>query len=363
VSAKLLAIDERTKSVGLAMARPTDFTCHEVAAIDPTCVLEDATLSLYCLDLAERVGIFVRTPAEVDLGLAPFLFLTQYLSATQLVSVPFDEMHVLGTDRPLHPERLVMVHSTGRCGSTLVSHAFAAADNAMSFAEPDFYYQLHQLRDQEDAEFEPLLKTCTALLCAPRPAGTWAIKFRSLNIELAGPLLRSFPGATTVFLYRRAESWARSFVRAAGVFTPEVPADWDGDILPRVRSLVDGQEVAPFSSFMEGLSWLWSTSMVRAIALRNEGVAMFTARYEEIAARPNDVLTALFHYCGVDVTDEDLDETLALDSQEGTEISRAKAAESRTELTEELRLAFLSSLARWAPGLDPDVVIPGTYGA
>ena len=35
-----------------------------------------------------------------------------------------------------------MVQSTGRCGSTLVSHAFAAADNVMSFAEPDVYYQL-----------------------------------------------------------------------------------------------------------------------------------------------------------------------------------------------------------------------------
>jgi hypothetical protein len=365
VSAKLLAIDDRAKSHGLAVARPTDFTCHEVGPIDPTCVLEDATLSLYCLDPIERVGLFVRTPPEVDLGLAPFLFLTQYQSATQLVSVPFDEMHVLATARPVPSEHLVMVQSTGRCGSTLVSHAFAAADNVMSFSEPDVYYQLHQLRDQGDTEFEHLLKTCTALLCAPWPVGTWVIKFRSLNIELAGPLLRAFSGATTVFLYRRAESWARSFARASGVFSPEALANWDdsGDVLPRVRSLVDGNELGHFPSPIESLSWLWSTCMVRAIALHNDGVPMFMARYEEIVARPHDVLTALFEYCGVNVTTEALDETLALDSQEGTEISRARAAESTSELTEERRLAFLSSLAEWAPGLDPDVVIPGTYGA
>jgi glutaminase len=102
--------------------------------------------------------------------------------------------------------------------------------------------------------------------------------------------------------------------------------------------------------------------MVRAIALHNDGVPMFMARYEEIVARPHDVLTAFSHYCGVKVTAEDLDETLARDSQEGTEISRARAAESRSELTEERRLTFLSSLAEWAPGLDPNVVIPGTYG-
>ena len=149
---------------------------------------------------------------------------------------------MLAAAKPVPAERLVMVQSTGRCGSTLVSHAFATADNVMSFAEPDVYYQLHQLRDHDDAEFEPLLKTCTTLLCAPRPVGTWVIKFRSLHIELAGPLLGALPGAMTVFLYRRAESWARSFPRASGVFTPEALTNWDGgdEVLPRVRSLVDG---------------------------------------------------------------------------------------------------------------------------
>ena len=106
---------------------------------------------------------------------------------------------MLAAAKPVPAERLVMVQSTGRCGSTLVSHAFATADNVMSFAEPDVYYQLHHFRDHDDAEFEPLLKTCTTLLCAPRPVGTWVIKFRSLHIELAGPLLGALPGANDGF--------------------------------------------------------------------------------------------------------------------------------------------------------------------
>ena len=60
MSSKLLAIDDRSKSVGLAMARPNRHSCHEVAPIDPTSVLDDATLSLYCLDPVERVGLYVR---------------------------------------------------------------------------------------------------------------------------------------------------------------------------------------------------------------------------------------------------------------------------------------------------------------
>ena len=369
--AKLLAIDDRPKPILVAVATPSDFTYHEVAPIDPTCVLEDAALSLYCLDPVQRVGLFTRTPPEVNLGLAPFLYQAQYKSATELVSVAFDEMHGLAAAVPVPPDRLVMVQSTARCGSTLVSQAFGAVQNVMSFSEPDVYYQLHQLRDQDDAEFEALLKTCTALLCAPRPVSTWVIKFRSMNIELAAPLLSAFPGAMTVFLYRQAESWARSAARAFGVFNPEVLANWNGlsDVLPRLRSLVDGEELAPFRSPVELMSWVWSTSMVRAIALQNEGVPMFIARYEELAARPRDVLTALFDYCGVGVTPGDLDETLAHDSQEGAdtwagrhEPSGARPNEPTSELTEERRLAFLRSLAERAPALQPNHVIPGTYG-
>ena len=55
---------------------------------------------------------------------------------------------------------------------------------------------------------------------------------------------------------------------------------------------------------------------------------------------------------------------LGRDSQGCTEFSRAGAEQSMSELTEERRLAFLAflaSLAAWAPGQDPDVIIPGTY--
>ncbi len=66
MSSKLLAIDDRNKSVGLAMARPADFTCHEVGPIDPTCVLEDATISGQALEVlacasADSVATSART--------------------------------------------------------------------------------------------------------------------------------------------------------------------------------------------------------------------------------------------------------------------------------------------------------------
>ena len=109
-------------------------------------------------------------------------------------------MHALAGAKPVPAERLVMVQSTGRCGSTLVSHAFASADNVMSFAEPDVYYQLHQLRDHDDAESAVAGDMHHAALC-PEAGRHVGDQFRNLHIELAGPLLR-LPGAMTVFLYR-----------------------------------------------------------------------------------------------------------------------------------------------------------------
>jgi hypothetical protein len=85
---KLQAIDGRCKSVPSAVARPSDFSYHEVAAINSACVLEDATLSLYCIDSVEHTGLFVRTPPQIELGRAPFLYLAHGRAAPRVPRFP-----------------------------------------------------------------------------------------------------------------------------------------------------------------------------------------------------------------------------------------------------------------------------------
>jgi len=363
VTATVLAIDERHRPIAGAAVRPGDFVFHAAGTIDSGRLLDDPMLSLYCIDAAERTAIFVRTPPFVDLAQAPFFYQTQFEMATELVSVPFAELHMLAASAG-NPSPLVQIHSTGRCGSTLVSQALAAADDVVSLSEPDVYYQLHQLRDARDPEFDALCKSCTVMLCAPRPGQTWAIKFRSMNIELAEPMVRAFPGTKTVFLYRQADPWARSAARAFGVFSPQAIAGWSNlyDLLPRLRSIVDGPTLVPFPTGAEMLGWTWATSMARALALQQAGVPMFIARYEELSQRPRDVLAALVDYCDAVVRPDALDAVITRDSQEGTPMSRANAQESASELTEERRVAFRQWLAQAAPTLGPDDALPGTYG-
>jgi hypothetical protein len=202
------------------------------------------------------------------------------------------------------------------------------------------------------------------LLCAAHPASVWALKLRSHEIELA-PLLRdAFPDAKSVFLYRDAESWARSAARAFALFTPETLAGWEAskDIFPRVRTLADGDR--PLESFadpVELLAWLWATSMLRGQALERDESLTFTARYAELGSRPRPVVEALLRSCGFAADPAALDAVVGRDSQAGTFLSRASAESSGSELTDARRAAFLRRLAEVAPGLAPDTELPGTF--
>jgi hypothetical protein len=364
VTAKLLAIERRRKVHPAAAASPADFAVHQVGSLDRRQLVEDPTLSLYSLDPVERAALFVRTPPEIDLSRAPFLWHAQFTHATELVSVPFHELTELAQQVPSSLERVVFVHSTGRCGSTLASLALAEADGVVALSEPDVFIQLQRQRDRGDREALSLLEACTILLFVPRAARTSVIKFRSQNIELAEPLMECFPGAKTVFLYRQAESWARSAVRAFGLFSSQVLALWDrfDDIQPRVRSSVDTTDLPAFPSPVEFLGWMWATPMARATIMQRKGVPMFTARYEELSQRPLEVLSALCEFCDVRIAPEALRAVVARDSQEGTEHSRSRALEPGSELTDDRLAAFMACLRELAPFLDPHLPIEGTYG-
>jgi hypothetical protein len=364
VVATVLAIERRWKVHPAAAASARDFTGREVGSLEPSRLVEDPTLSLYGVDPVQRAALFVRTPPEVDLSRAPFLWLAQFNYATEVISVPFRELNGLAARARTALGRLVFVHSTGRCGSTLASLALAEADDVVALSEPDVFIQLQQQGDRGDREVDSLLPACTTLLFAPRPARTCVVKLRSQNVELSEPLLQCFPGSKTVFLYRQAEAWARSAVRAFGTFTPGALALWDrlDEIQPRVRSLVDRGELKPFPSPVEFLAWMWAAPMARATVLQRASVPMFMARYEELSTRPLDVLSALCEYCEVTIRPEVLADVIARDSQAGTEHSRARVVEPGSDLTDERRAAFLDRLLELAPSLDPDLPLEGTYG-
>ena len=98
-----------------------------MGALDPSRLLDDPTLSLYTVDPAERTALFVRTPAQIRFSRVPFLWQTQFAQATEVVAVPFREFVDLAAHARSSLERIVFVHSIGRCGSTLACRALSGS--------------------------------------------------------------------------------------------------------------------------------------------------------------------------------------------------------------------------------------------
>lgn len=179
-------------------------------------------LTPYCLDHQKREVIFVWTPTKVDLlRVHPFFYEAQRQHAERLYAVPYTSIPALATKLP--KAEVVFLHSTGRCGSTLVSKLFGHAPMVQSVSEPDIYSQVAVLSNtgvlQKSEELGPVLSGCTALLCAHllcrQPARTTVvIKTRGMCIYIAKLLKLALPESKAMFLYRDPVATINSFIGA-----------------------------------------------------------------------------------------------------------------------------------------------------
>lgn len=373
MDAQRLTIVSKVRGHPVVPVSLSDFQYREAEAVEPQVVLERPFISLYCLDHPNKRAIFVETPSDVDLSAAPFFYQAQYEAAQHLIAVSYDTLHSLASTVQIDPRRIILIYSTGRCGSTLVSRALNQAENVVSYSEPDFYTQIQALRTADgsrDAELSDVARSCTLILCRSGMqrdgAPAWAIKFRSWGIELGDLLYRIFPEAKVIFLYRHAEAWARSFARMARMFEPEgsqvgrVMYQAIGPLIPLVARYM-ATHPTPMAP-VEMLACMWVSVMARCFDLQRQGVRMFAARYEELKTAPRELLTAMFAYCGVSVnSNEALNQILAQDSQAGTTLSQSHTERSSSRLSDD-QLAELNRLIHhYAPTLRAGTIVPQTF--
>ena len=366
MQARILVIEEKRKNDPGAV-RPSDFKVRDGGAIDPQVILHHPHITLYCLDFENRQALFVETAPECDLSRAPFLYQAQYEAATRLIQVPWDTLHRLADEVVIDSSQLILIYSVGRCGSTLVSRAFAEIEGVDSLSEPDVFTQMLATWGPQDlggGDKADLVKSCTLLQCAPgriKGATVWALKFRSMVTEM-GPMFYSlFPAAKVIFLYRNAEPWLRSMLRMAGRADPSVPVP-----LEEVRALF-GRAVGGFDSretatSLELFATLWQSVMEKCQEMQRRGVPMFVARYEELNTAPGDVLAQMFAYCGLASREiGNLSAVLEQDSQAGTALSRASLGAAPANVTREHLEELRRLIHDNSPELAADTILPGTY--
>lgn len=250
MEAKVLDIEDNTKNCELDIAKLSDFRYREGSTVDARVILDHPQTTLYCLDDEHRRAVFVESPPELDLSQRPFYFIEQYNHAQRLLTVSYQTLHELAAIAGVRFQRLLPMQSVGRCGGTVLSRALNRLNTVFSLDEPDFYTNVAMMRPDNgsrDAELAALLRSGTQLMFRPMKPGadTMLLKFRPFAIKAGDLMYQAFPDTKAIFLYRNAETWARSVGRSIQAVFEAQPVDNGSDSTLDLLRMMDIFHSAP----------------------------------------------------------------------------------------------------------------------
>lgn len=369
MQAQTYTIVEKRKDRPFGRPQIIDFVLQRAGTVAADRILSDPGISLYTLDLDARRAIFVRLPPEVNLSVVPFYFVTQYEQANQVLTLSFEEMIQLAQGATIDDARMVFIHSVGRSGSTLASQLFAQAEGVVNLSEPDALSWLVVARydaAEDPALIKQLVDATMRLLCKTPAPTAWVIKGRSFWIELEDLLHELFPQARRLFLYRDADSWLASAMRAYYDDLPQTAeamealiADQREWLLPLTPLLVAYDDERPLS--LAGvITFMWLGVMDRYLALHAAGITMRPIRYEQWLSDPRATAEMMLRYCRIDpATVPTLDETLQRDAQAGSGLARSAVSQHSTQIRPEDLEMLHYLLSRHPVIKTADFVVPG----
>jgi LPS sulfotransferase NodH len=356
-----------------------DFALGPGSAADAGSVLQGQDWSLYGLDEARDVAVFTELPPGTDLAGSPFAYLTQHRLARRVAVMPLAEFEAVAEGLPL-PGRTVLVFSTGRCGSTLLSHALNAVPGVWCLSEPDAYSTLvmQHYHSLKRAGFPRdrvvrLIRAITKVQCRPpagRRADVFAVKFRNQSLYQADLYQKALPDSSHIFLYRDALGWANSvygMLRQYGY--PDIAsgagrtAAWSiftgAKDLSGLAAIIGAD--APETPLELPLAPVWADMMAEYARQLEGGVPFLALRYNEFNRDRVASVRRILRHCGLpEVHAEQALAAFETDSQAGTHVAR----EVTTERLSGERLARLRDiLARCGAFGDPDMRLADMYSA
>jgi hypothetical protein len=370
-----LAIASKQRQMPGFLASLADFTFTPSEPVNADIVRTNPNISLYCLDDASKRAIFVELPTGVDLAKAAFVYQTQYEQAQRLIAIPYDSFTQLAHELP-EVNHLIVIYMTGRCGSTLLSHVLNELDTVLSLSEPDVATQFVHLRSADnarDAELRDLLDCTVRVLFKPtasKTPSTFALKLRSEGTQVMDLFQATFPQTKNLFLYRDAIGWVTSFYRIfsrngppksmpMGEFLSVFGQMFKYDFTQLAGYLDEG---ATEVSTVQLLTLWWLATMEWHLAKHAQGIPILAARYADLNAHREQVLTEIFSYCGLPTIK--VKATLgafASDSQAGTFLARDNPKQGNTlQLSHAQRNEITSILKRHPAIKASDFVAPGT---
>ena len=363
-------IIDRPRNASFRLAALENFRLREMGQLPVGKILKSPYITLYGLDFEKKQAVFVETPADVNLSQAPFYFDTQLEKAKRVLTIPFETMIQLAKSVTIDDERLVSIYSVGRCGSTLASQIFAQIPGVINISEPYVLSQLVIARNTKAAnedDLVALLEAAMCLLCKTAAETAWVLKGQSFVIELGDWLHNLYPHTKNLFLYRHAETWLRSGLRAysGGVERTDKEhrarenqrRELLGSLVPAIAQYDANQPL----SHADMLALMWLSAMERYVQHCGIGMEMLAIRYASWRAAPHKTAEAMLDYCRCRPTDMTaIYETLNRDSQAGTRLSR-QTLEQRERVVTKFELEELHwHLQRHAFIHQADFQVPNT---
>ncbi len=370
IAAAFEIVDRQSERPALLADLRESFNLREIGPLPVGKILDNPHITLYGLDFEARQAVFVETPADIDLSQAPFYINTQFESARRLFTIPFVTMIQMAKSITIDDNRLILIYSVGRCGSTLASQIFAQIPGVINISEPYALSQLVIARNTKKAreeELVALLEATICLLCKTAADTAWVVKGQSFVIELGDWLHRIYPHTRNLFLYRHAETWLRSglraYSRAVEVTDEEHKAREKGrrELLGSLVPAISQYDASLPLSHAGMLSLMWLRVMERYVQFCEMDIEMLAIRYASWLSAPRKTAKAMLDYCRCEPTNMTaIYETLNRDSQADTHLSR-EALEQHERAIGEVEFEELHwHLQRHAFIHEADLEVPNT---
>ena len=323
-----------------------DFLCLFTSRVKPDYVLR-SNVSLYALSDTE--AIFVETPENLEIyssNIHSFSFVGQFLYARSIIKIPVKEFVALA-DRIGDPAvPVIWISNTGRCGGTMLCQMFESMPGTLMIHEPHAVWNLCHLAESSafnGPQYDAVLKSTIRILCKPRHGiKSICIKPDPLCTFMMNDITRLMPNIRQLFMYRNSLNTIRSWVSTQQsepflvVMTSCANSDWFSTIFPLFRhlqryyfisKLKDGGKMQPAADANTAcvFTYLWAYSMLIARDAIARNPTILSVKYENIVARPKQVLKELFIKLGIDAIHlEKAVTSMERDSQRNSVLSRDK---------------------------------------
>ena len=325
---------------GLSLTSLTDLPVASIepfateAALVQAFASRAAHITPFALCDAAECAIFVECDTDPSKG-SGFFFLEQRAAAIAGYSVPYRMLPALAEQvlqasaTKVDLSKCVWLHSTGRCGSTLLSKIFDALGGVQSLSEPDVFTHLPIILNHAEAQgvdrapaLVPVVRACTQLLLhaqlARRPSeAVVLVKTRAFVVHAHALLRRALPEMRAVFLYRNAietvDSKCMAFLQQP-MMTFLRKHRLDGEMVPKMQQTLalNRPLAAPLAALYKAhrplhlqlgavgvMAQGWMSEMGAAQRLLAEGQLDCCLRYEDLVERKQALALAVLHELGL----------------------------------------------------------------